>query len=67
MIYLLLVVDLRLEVHRKLKLISTMSIAHFTDAIITLRSPFFITLWIIFLGRTQRVKGIRRQQERKNT
>ena len=41
MVYLLFVVDLRLEVHRKLELISTMSIAHFTDAIITLRSPFF--------------------------
>ena len=40
MLSLLLLVDLRLEVHHKLKLISTMSIATFTDAIITLRSPF---------------------------
>ena len=40
MLSLLFVVDLRLEVHHKLKLISTMSIATFTDAIITLRSPF---------------------------
>jgi len=45
MLSLLFVVDLRLEVHHKPKLISTTSIATFTDAIITLRSPFH-TLWL---------------------
>ena len=38
--YLLLMVDLRLEVHHKLKLISTMCTANFTNAIINLISPF---------------------------
>ena len=43
MFYLLLMVDLRLVVHLKLKLISTMFIANFTDAIINyLKVTFFI-------------------------
>ena len=43
MLSLLLVVDLRLEVHHKLKLISTMCTANFTDAIINyLKVTFFI-------------------------
>ena len=45
MVSLLLVVDLRLEVHHKLELIFTMLIANFTYTIITLRLHFH-TLWL---------------------
>ena len=54
MLSLLFVVDLRLEVHHKPKLISTTSIATFTDAIITLRSPFsFIVAALIRVDRAR--------------
>ena len=45
--YLLLMVDLRLEVHHKLKLISTMCTANFTDAIINLisRLSYIVAAW----------------------
>ena len=54
MFYLLLVVNLRFVVHPTLKLIFTISIANFTNAIITLRSPFaFIVAALIRVDRAR--------------
>ena len=54
MFYLLLVVNLRFVVHPTLKLIFTISIANFTNAIITLRSPFsFIVAALIPVDRAR--------------